>query len=168
MVLLYTVTSCSVQNHLNKDDFKRMPEGFSAKFYDKLDTLHYNYDNRVYTRSLLKDFSGLDNINYAQPVVITVKGDALFLDFVDTFQKKHVLKFYGKRYKSKFVFYTSYETVSFPVLFIQKDMTRFTVYLPDAHEILFEKHDVSEGMFLLFGAGNSSKSDYKFKLLTHE
>ncbi|OYU80434.1 MAG: hypothetical protein CFE23_09260 [Flavobacterium sp. BFFFF1] len=168
LALLVSMISCSVQNQIDKSDFKRMPEHFSVSFYDKLDTLDYHYNNRIYTRSFVKDFVGLENIDFSKPIRATMNDNELFLDFEDTDKKQHVLKFYGQRRRNRFVFYTSYETVSFPVLFIKKDMTKFTVYLPNNNEILFQKHEVGEGMFLFFGGGSASKSDYKFKLLRDE
>ena len=168
LLVLFATASCSVQNQISKDDFETIPKNFSGSFYDKLDTLQYGYDHKIYTKSLVKDFAQMNNINYSKPVQVKINDKELFLNFEDVNKKQHVLKFYGKRHQKKFVFYTNYETVSFPILFIKKEMTKFSVYLPNNGEILFENHQVNEGMVLLFGAGNDSKSIYKFKLLNNE
>lgn len=168
LVFVFSVFSCSIQNQISKDDFKVIPKGFSASFYDKLDTLQYGYDNKVFTTSLVKDFSKMQNINYSKPIGITITDKELFLNFEDVHKKQHVLKFYGRRHHKKFVFYTNYQTVSFPIIFVKKVMTKYSVYLPNDKEILFEHHHVSEGMSLFFGAGSDSKSNYKFKLLNNE
>ena len=168
LLVLLGVASCSIQNQISKDDFGNIPKNFSGIFYDQPDTLQYGYDQKIYTKSLVKDFAQMNNINYSKPVRITIKDTEMFLGFEDAHKKQHVLKFYGKRHHKKFVFYTNYETVSFPIIFIKKEMTKFSVYLPNNSEILFENHRVNEGMFLLFGAGNDSKSNYKFKLLNNE
>ncbi len=168
IVFVFAMASCSVQNQINKDDFDKIPKSFSVSFYDKPDTIAYQYDNRIYTRSLVKDFAKVDNIDYSKPIQLTLNEKELFLKFEDTNKKQHVLKFYGKRHNKRFVFYTNYETVSFPILFIKKEMSKYSIYLPNDNEVIFENHHVNEGMFLLFGAGHSSKSDYKFKLLKDE
>lgn len=168
VVFAFTLLSCSVQNQINKDDFHAIPKNFSASFYDVLDTLDNQYNNKIYTRSLMKGFTKGNNIDYANPIKIKIEDKELLLQFEDANKKQHVLKFFGQRQKKRFVFYTNYQTVSFPILFIQKEMTKYSVYLSDTNEIIFEEHQVNEGMFLLFGAGNSSKSDYKFKLLKNE
>lgn len=168
LVFVFSVASCSIQNQISKDDFATIPKSLSASFYDKPDTLQYGCDLKIYTKSLVKDFAKMDNINYSKPVRITIKDKELFLNFEDANKKQHVLKFYGKRHQKKFVFYTNYETVSFPIIFIKKEMTKFSVYLPNDNEMLFENHHVNEGMFLFFGAGNDTKSNYKFKLLNNE
>lgn len=167
-IFVLVFTSCSVQNVINKDYNKTIPKSFSANFYDKLDTLNNNYDNRVFTRSLVKDFSNVDNIDYSEPIHIQILNDELYLNFLNTNKKSFVLRFYGKLHKRKFVFYTNYETVSFPILFISKEMTKYSIYLSDDDEVIFENHNVNEGMLLMFGAGNSSKSNYKFKIIKNE
>ncbi len=168
IVLVFGMASCSVQNQIDKDGFNRIPENFSANFYDKCDTIKMTYSDRSYTRSLMKDFTNRDNVDYSKPVRIAIDKRQMFLSFSDTNKKQHVLKFYGKRHKKKFVFYTNYETVSFPMLFLTKDMSRFTVYLSDENEIVFVNRNVNEGMLLLFGAGHSHTSNYKFKILKNE
>ncbi|AWA28830.1 hypothetical protein HYN48_01280 [Flavobacterium magnum] len=150
IALLGSIMSCSIQNQTDKSDFKAMPEDFSARFYDKPDTLKYHQDNRIHTRSFVKDFAGNENIDFSKPIRITIHNTALFLDFDDTYGKKHVLQFCGQRRRNRFVFYTS------------------TLYLPNDREILVEKHQVGEGMFLLLGGGSSSKSNYQFKILQDE
>lgn len=168
ILFLFCITSCTVHSYISREDYKNIPKEFSGKFYDKLDTLQMQYDTKIFTRSFIKEFSNIDNINYSKPIHIDIKDSELFLSCEDVSAKRHVLKFYGKRYKKKFVFYTNYQTVSFPVLFIKKEMTKYLIYLPDDKEIVFEEHNVNEGMFLFFGAGNSYKSDNKFKLLSNE
>ena len=165
---LLFMTSCTVENQINKQNFNRIPEHFSARFYDKLDTLDYHYNNRIYTRSLMKDFSNLTTINYAKPIQIDINHKELFLSFEDVNGKQYVLEFYGKRQKNRFIFYTNYETVSFPIIFIKKEMTKYAVYVADENEIIFEQHNVNEDMFFLFGGGSASELNYKFKLLTNE
>ncbi len=160
--------SCSVQNELNADSFKRIPKSFSGRFFDVLDTLDNPHNDRIYTRSLLKTLSNMENIDYSKPIQISIFEKELQLKFNCLNEKSVVLKIPGQRYRRRFVFYTNYETVSFPVLFIAKEMTKYTIYLPDENEILFRKHNVNEGMLLIFGAGNSYKSNTNFKLLPNE
>jgi len=167
-LFVFCIASCTVHNQINREDFKNIPKNFSGKFYDQLDTVHVQYDNKIFTRSLMKQISNVDNINFSKPIQIDIENKELFLSFEDTRAKRYVLKFYGKHYKNKFVFHTNYETVSFPIVFVTKSMTKYSIYLPSEKEIVFEEHNVNEGMLLLFGAGNSHKSDNKFKLLPNE
>jgi len=166
--IFWVFGACSIQNIVNRDDYKVVPKNFTGNFYDKLDTLQNNYDNKISTTSLIKRMANIDNVQYSRPIQMHINDKELFLNFEDIYGKRHVLKFHGKRYKNKFVFYTNYETVSFPIVFMTKEMTKYSVYLPNDTEIIFEKHNVNEGMLLLFGAGNSYKSDNKFKLLPNE
>ena len=167
-LLLILLTSCSVQNEISKDDFNRIPKDFSAHFYDQPDTIKVAYDNSIRVRSLVKDFTDLNNIDYAKPIKIDVRQKELYLKFVDTNQEEHVLQFYGEKRKKKFVFYTNYETITFPIVFMRKEMVKYSVYLSNNNDVIFENYNVNEGMFLLFGAGNSWQRDYKFKLLKNE
>ena len=167
-VFVLSFTSCSVDNQINKDDYLAVSKGFSGSFYDKLDTLSAQYDGSIYTRSLMKGFTEVDNINYAKPIQISINKTELYLSFEDINKKQYVLKFYGKRRKKRFVFYTNYKTVSFPILFISKEVEKFEINFPNENEIVFENKSESQGMFLIFGAGISSKSDYKFKLIRNE
>jgi hypothetical protein len=167
-LFLILFTACSVQNQIYKDDFNRIPKDFSAVFYDQPDTIINPYDNHIRVRSLVKDFAEVNNINYRKPIQINVKQNKLYLKFEDNNQKKYVLQFFGGKRKKKFVFYTNYQTVSFPILFMTKEMTKYTVYLSKNDELIFENHNVNEGMLLFFGAGSSSTRDYKFKLLKNE
>lgn len=162
------ITSCGVQNEINRDDNKPISKGFSANFYDKSDTIRNQYDNRIFTRSLIKDFSNVDNIDYSKPIQLRIVNDNLYLKFVDTNKKEFVLKYYGKLQKRRFVFYTNYKTISFPIVLITKEMTKYSIYLSSENEIIFDNHNINEGMFLMFGAGNSSKYDYKFKIIKNE
>ncbi len=168
VLFVFCITSCTIQNQINRDGYKSIPPKFSGKFYGKVDTLHVQYDSRIYTSSLIKQMTNIDNVDYSKPIQVEIKDKELFISYDDARAKRHVLKFYGKRYKNKFVFYTNYQTVTFPVVFMTKEMTKYSVYLPSDKEIVFEKHNVNEGMVLLFGAGNSHKTDNKFKLLPNE
>lgn len=167
-ILLILIISCSVQNEINKDGYKSIPTNFSVSFFDKPDTIRVHYDNSIRVRSLVKDFTDMGNIDFSKPVQMNIKKNELFLKFEDNNKKEYVLKFYGKRYKRKFVFYTNYETVSFPVVFMRKEMTKYSVFMPDNQSVVFVNSNVNEGMFLFFGAGSSLGYDYKFKLLKNE
>lgn len=167
-VLMLGLASCTVQNHVSREDFKSIPKDFSGRFYDKLDTIATQYDNRTYTKSLMKQLANIEDINYSKPIKIEIREKELYLSFEDVHAKHYVLKFYGKRHKNKFVFYTNYETISFPIVFITKNVTKYSVFMPTENEIMFEDSHTNEGMVLLFGAGNSHKSDNKFKLLPNE
>ncbi|MES2544926.1 MAG: hypothetical protein V4548_08570 [Bacteroidota bacterium] len=162
------ITSCSVQNQISKDDFKVVPKNLSVKFYDKLDTLKNNYNNDVFTRSLIKDFAKIESIDYSKPIQLIIKKNELFLKFNDTYKKQYVLKFFGKRFRRKFVFYTNYETVTFPMVFMKKDMTKYSIYYTNNNEIIIEKNDLSEVVLLIFGAGHSLEKNYKFKIIKNE
>ncbi len=167
-LLVFMMLSCTVQNHINKEDCKPIPENLSLRFYDDLDSIVSQYDGTIRTKSFVKDFSNLNTINFSKPITLEILDNKLFLKFFDNNNTEYVIQFYGKRYKKKFVFYTNYETISFPVLFISKQMTKYSVYLSGRNEIIFENNTVNEGMLLFFGAGNSSKLNYKFKILKNE
>ena len=166
-VFILLLTSCSVQNEISKDDFKNIPKNLSASFYDKLDTIG-SYDNKIFTRSLLKDLTDLETINYAVPIKIEIRKNAIFFTVEDVYKKQFVLKFYGKKYKNRFVFYKNYKTVSFPFLLMSKEMEKYRVYLTSTNEIFFANNNENTGMLLFFGAGSSSSSDFQFKLLRNE
>lgn len=167
-ICVLLITSCSVQNQTNRDDNKHIPENFSAVFNDKLDTISSHYDNQIFTRSLIKDLANVNIIDYSMPIQIRIINDKLYLKFVDANKKEFVLQYYGKLHKRRFVFYTNYKTISFPIVLITKEMTKYSIYLSSKNEIIFENHNVNEGMFLIIGAGNSSKLNYKFKILENE
>lgn len=167
-LILFLFVSCGVQNQLDKDDFKRIPKECNVSFYDYLDTIRPQNGNPFFTRSLMKDFSNREDINYAKPIQLNISKHKLFLTFETQDQKKYVLQFFGKRHRKKFVFYTNYETISFPFLFIRKEMAQYTIQLPNENELLFDSYHVNEGMFLMFGAGSSWGSGYKFKLIENE
>lgn len=167
-LILLLFVSCGVQNQLDRDDFKRIPKEYNVSFYDYLDTIRTQTEVKFFTRSLMKDFSNREDINYAKPIELTLSNNKLYLAFETQDQKKYVLQFFGKRYRKKFVFYTDYETISFPLLFIRKEMTQYTIQLPNEKELLFDRYHVNEGMFLMFGAGGSWGSGYKFKLIENE
>ncbi|NHN26506.1 hypothetical protein FIA58_012540 [Flavobacterium jejuense] len=166
-VFVFLLVSCSVQNEINKDDFKSISNNFSASFYDKLDTIG-NYDNRIITRSLLKELIDIDTINYSKPIKIEIKKETLFLKFEDSNKKQYVLKFLGEKHKKRFVFYTNYKTISFPLVLMSKEMKRYSIYLTSTDEIIFANKNENTGMLLFFGAGNSSGFEYQFKLLRDE
>ena len=166
-VFILLLMSCSVQNEISKDDFKNIPKDLSGSFYDKLDTIG-SYDDKVFTRSLLKDLTDLETINYAVPIKIEIKKKSIFFTVEDDYKKQIVLKFYGKRYKNRFVFYKNYKTVSFPFLLMSKEMEKYRVYLTSTNEILFANNNENTGMLLFFGAGSSSNSDFQFKLFRNE
>lgn len=167
-LIIFLITSCSVQNEVNKDDYRQINNSFSAKFYDKLDTVNVKYDNSFFTRSFIKEFTNNDNVDYLKPIKIEIIGDIMYLQFSDKTNKDFVLKFFGKCSKKKFVFYTNYETITFPILFMTKEMSKYSIFLSDENEIIFKNHNVNEGMVLLFGAGTTSNKDYKFKLIKNE
>ena len=167
-IFVLLITSCSVQNQINRYDNVRIPKNFSAIFNDKLDTIRSQYDNQIFTSSLMKDFANVDIIDYSTPIQIRIINDNLYLKFVDTNKKEFVLKYYGKLHKRRFVFYTNYKTISFPIVLVTKKMTKYSIYLSSENEIIFDNHNVNEGMLLMFGAGNSSKFNYKFKILENE
>ncbi|NBL64761.1 hypothetical protein GV828_06050 [Flavobacterium sp. NST-5] len=168
LVLAMCVSSCSVREEINKDNFRRMSKNFSGRFFDVLDTIKNTHDDRILTSSLLKNLSNIDNIDYSKPIHIAIFEKELQLKFNCLNEKSVVLIIPGQRYRRRFVFYTNYETVSFPVLFITKEMTKYTIYLPDENQVMFRKHNVNEGMLLLFGAGFSYHSNANFKLLPNE
>ncbi len=164
LLISFTTISCSVQNEINTDGFKKLEPNFEVKFYDKLDTIA-QYDIRVLTKSLIKDFIDNDKVDYSKPVSLKLEKDKMYLRFTDVYKKEFVLQFHGKLHRKKFVFYTNYETINFPFLLMKKQMERFKVCLSENNDLLIEKYKVSEGMFLLFGAGTSSENMYKFKIL---
>ena len=167
-ICVLLITSCSVQDQISRDDNKCIPENFSAAFNDKLDTIRSQYNNQIFTRSLMKDFANVDTIDYSIPIQIRIINDKLYLKFVDTNKKEVVLKYYGKLHKKRFVFYTNYKTISFPIVLITKEMEKYSIYLSNKNEIIFDNYNVNEGMFLIIGAGNSSGFNYKFKILENE
>jgi hypothetical protein len=167
MILVILVTSCSVQEDISTDNFKKIPDDFSAQFYDNLDTIS-SYENKLFTKSLVTDFVDKANINYSVPLQISIVDNELFLSFKDLNDKHFVLKFYGRKHKNRFVFYTNYETVSFPFILMSKEMKKYRIYLTNTNEIIFRKETENTGMILFFGAGHSFASDYQFKLLKNE
>lgn len=167
-VLLFLITSCSVQNAINKDDYNEIDKIYLSSFYDKLDSITSQYDNRIFTKSFIKDLTNIENVDYSKPIQINIIKDELFLSYEDKSAEKCVLKFNGKRFNKKFVFYTNYQTITFPIVFMRKEMDKYSVFLNNNNEIIFDNHNVNDGMLLFLGAGNSSNSYYKFKLLNNE
>lgn len=167
-IFLTFFAACSVQNEINRDDFKKMPKTMSIRFYDKLDTIQHHFGNQYFSRSLINEFSDKKNIDYAEPLELKIDHNDLYIKFQDTLKKQFVIKVSGKHYKNRFVFYTNYETISFPILFITKQMTKYTVEIPNNETVLFKRSYTSEGMALLFGAGHSSENEYIFKIIKDE
>jgi hypothetical protein len=164
LLISFTTISCSVQNEINTDGFKKIEPNLNIRFYDKLDTIT-QYDIRVLTKSLIKDFIDNDKVDYSKPVSLKLEKDKMYLRFTDVYKKEFVLQFHGKLHRKKFVFYTNYKTINFPFLLMKKQMERFKVYISENNDLLIEKYNVSEGMLLLFGAGTSNENMYKFKII---
>jgi hypothetical protein len=167
-IQLFLIASCSVQNQINKDDYNEIRKIYSGSFYDKLDTITNQYDNRIFTKSFIKDLTNIEHVDYSKPIRVDILKNELFLSYEDKSTKKHVLKFYGERFNKKFVFYTNYQTITFPILFMKKEMTKYSVFLNNNNEIVFDNLNINEGMLLFLGGGRASNSYYKFKLLKNE
>jgi len=167
-IFLFLLASCSVQNQIDKGEFKRVPKVMKVHFYDKLDTIQHQYGNQFFTRSFINEFTDKKNIDYGEPIQLKLQKDDLYIKFQDTLKKQFVIKVSGKRYRKRFVFYTNYETVSFPVIFISKQMTKFVLEFPNDDSILVKRADTNEGMALFFGAGSSSENKYIFKIIKDE
>ncbi len=167
-VFVLFLASCSVQNQINKEEFEKTPKKLSVRFYDKLDTIQHQYGNQFFTRSLINEFTDKKNINYNEPIELKLQKDDLYITFQDILRKQFVIKINGKRHRKRFVFYTNYETISFPVILISKQMTKYSIEFPNNETVLFKRNYTSEGMFLLFGAGSSSEKEYIFKIIKDE
>lgn len=167
-VFVVFLVSCSVQDAINKEKFEKMPKSISVRFHDKLDTIHHQYGNQFFTRSFINEFTDKKNIDYSEPIELKINEDNLYVKFQDTFKKQFVIKVNGKRYRRCFVFYTNYETVSFPVIFISKQMTKFVLEFPNDESILIKRADTNEGMALFFGAGTSFEKEHIFKIIKDE
>lgn len=167
-VFVLFLVSCSVQDAINKEEFEKIPKSMSVRFYDKLDTIQHQYGNQFFTRSFVNEFTDKKNIDYGEPIELKLQKDDLYIKFQDTLKKQFIIKVSGKRYRKRFVFYTNYETVSFPVIFISKQMTKFVLEFPNDDSILVKRADTNEGMALFFGAGSSSENEYIFKIIKDE
>jgi hypothetical protein len=167
-VFVLFLISCSVQDAINKEEFEKIPKSMSVRFYDKLDTIQHQYGNQFFTRSFVNEFTDKKNIDYSEPIELKLQKDHLFIKFQDTLKKQFVIKVSGKRYRKRFVFYTNYQTVSFPVIFISKQMTKFVLEFPNDDSVLVKRADTNEGMALFFGAGSSSENEYIFKIIKDE
>ncbi|MFD2909993.1 hypothetical protein ACFSX9_14760 [Flavobacterium ardleyense] len=167
-IFVFFLASCSVQNHVSKEDYRKVPKNLTVDFYYKLDTVYYNPNTDFFARSFVKDFTEISHIDYNVPMQLQIKNDLLFLKFSDKNKKQYVLQFYGKRYKKKFVFYTNYKTITFPFLFMTKEVTKYSIYLPTDNDIAFHNQSVHEGMLLLFGGSSSSGFNYQYKILKDE
>ena len=167
-VFVLFLVSCSVQDAINKEGFEKIPKSMSVRFYDKLDTIQHQYGNQFFTRSFVNEFTDKKNIDYGEPIQLKLQKDYFYIKFQDTLKKQFVIKVSGKRYRKRFVFYTNYETVSFPVIFISKQMTKFVLEFPNDDSILVKRADTNEGMAFFFGAGSSSENKYIFKIIKDE
>lgn len=165
---VFFLVSCRVQDAINKEEFEKIPKSMSVRFYDKLDTIQHQYGNQFFTRSFVNEFTDKKNIDYGEPIELKLQKDDLYIKFQDTLKKQFIIKVSGKRYRKRFVFYTNYETVSFPVIFISKQMTKFVLEFPNDDSILVKRADTNEGMALFFGAGSSSENKYIFKIIKDE
>ena len=63
-----------MQNEINTDGFKKLEPNLNVKFYDKLDTIA-QYDIRVLTKSLIKEFVDNDKVDYSKPVSLKLEKD---------------------------------------------------------------------------------------------
>lgn len=169
-VFVVILVSCSAQSPIESENYEKFPENFSAHFYDKLDTLQpvSSCDQRIYTRSFLKNFTQNETVNYQVPLEIKIRNEKIFLRFEDIFHNYHVIQFYGKKYKDKYVFYTNYKTISFPVLFTTKEMTKYICSLQNNNEFVVKEYSVNEANLFFLGAGNAYNQVYRFKILNHE
>lgn len=167
-VFVFFLVSCSVQNQIDKGEFKRVPRVMSVRFYDKLDTIQHQYGDQFFTKSFINEFTDKKNVDYSKPIELKLQKDDLYIQFQDVLKKKFVIKVSGKRKRKRFVFYSNYETISFPVIFITKQMTKFVIEFPDDNSILIKRADTNEGMMLFFGAGNSFEKEYIFKIIKDE
>lgn len=167
-VFVFFLVSCSVQNQINKEEFKRVPKEMSVRFYDKLDTIQHQYGNQSFTRSFINEFSDKKNIDYSEPIELKIQKDNLYIKFQDTLKKQFVIKVSGKRKRKRFVFFLNYETVSFPVIFISKQMIKYSIEFPNDDKVLFRRNYTNEGMLLFLGGGSSSQQEYIFKIIKDE
>lgn len=165
LLVLLTTISCSVQNQMDTDCFKPLEPNLNVRFYDKLDTIRSQYDASIYTKSFIKLFTDKNDVDYSKPISLKLEQNKMYLHFSDIHKKEFVLQFYGKLHKKKFVFYTNYKTINFPVLLMTKQMERYKINLSENNELLVEKYNVNEGMLFCFGAGNSYENLYRFKIL---
>lgn len=167
-VFVFVLVSCSVQNQIEKGDFKKIPRKVSVRFYDKLDTIQHQYGNQAFTRSFINEFTDKKNIDFNVPIELQLLKNDLYVKFQDNLKKQFVIKVSGNRKQKRFVFYLNYETVSFPVIFISKQMTRYTIEFPTNDSILISRSYTNEGMLLFLGGGNSYQNEYLFKIIKDE
>ena len=102
------------------------------------------------------------------PIELQLQKNDLYIKFQDDFKKQFVIKVSGKRKRKRFVFYLNYETVSFPIIFISKQMIRYTIEFPTNDSILISRSYTNEGMLLFLGGGSSYKNEYIFKIIKDE
>jgi hypothetical protein len=167
-VFVFALVSCSVQNQIEKADFKKIPKTMTVRFYDKLDTIQHQYGNQSFTRSFINEFTDKKNIDFSEPIELQLQENDLYVKFQDDLKKQFVIKVSGKRKQKRFVFYLNYETVSFPIIFISKQMIRYTIEFPTNDSILISRSYTNEGMLLFLGGGSSYKNEYIFKIIKDE
>lgn len=167
-VFVFVFVSCSVQNQIEKGDFKKIPRKMSVRFYDKLDTIKHQYGNQSFTRSFINEFIDKKNVDFSVPIELQLQKNDLYIKFQDDLKKQFVIKVSGKRKHKRFVFYLNYETVSFPVIFISKQMIRYTIEFPTNDSILINRSYTNEGMLLFLGGGSSYQNEYIFKIIKDE
>lgn len=148
-VFVFALVSCSVQNQIEKADFKKIPKTMKVRFYDKLDTIQHQYGNQSFTRSFINEFTDKKNIDFSVPIELQLQENDLYVKFQDDFKKQFVIKVSGKRKRKRFVFYLNYETVSFPIIFISKQMIRYTIEFPTNDSILISRSYTNEGLSLI-------------------
>ncbi|MFY7987671.1 MAG: hypothetical protein ACOVNP_02225 [Flavobacterium sp.] len=167
-VFVFVLVSCSVQNQIEKADFKKIPKTMMVRFYDKLDTIQHQYGNQSFTRSFMNEFTDKKNIDFSVPIELQLQKNDLYVKFQDDLKKQFVIKVSGKRKQKRFVFYLNYETVSFPIIFISKQMIRYTIEFPTNDSILISRSYTNEGMLLFLGGGSSYQNEYIFKIIKDE
>lgn len=167
-VFVFFLVSCSVQNVIVQDEYKKIPKQMSVRFYDKLDTIQHQYGNQFFTRSFMNEFTDKKNIDFSVPIELQLLKDDLYIKFQDDFNKQFVIKVSGKRKRKRFVFYLNYQTVSFPIIFITKQMIRYTIEFPKDDEVMIRRNSTNEGMALFLGGGSSSENEYIFKIVKDE
>lgn len=167
-IFVFFLVSCGVQDVVNKDGFKRIPKATTIRFHDKLDTIQHQYGNQIFTRSFINEFSDKKNIDFSEPIELKLHKNDLYIKFQDALNKQFVIKVSGQRKRKRFVFYLNYETVSFPVIFISKQMIRYTIEFPNNDEVMIRRSSTNEGMLLFLGGGSSSENEFIFKILKDE
>lgn len=76
-VFVFFLVSCSVQNVIVQDEYKKIPKQMSVRFYDKLDTIQHQYGNQFFTRSFMNEFTDKKNIDFSVPIELQLLKDDL-------------------------------------------------------------------------------------------